>query len=355
MNKFLLTMVSTLFISAQVAAAQGHVGTFGGLRTTYPRLLAKIQAQGHVGTFAGLRTTYPRLLAKIQAQELATMELDRASAESLRSISIVLDGMAVSPERFGRALPPLMQARVMLHEQEALLEVLRKASRYEISVPLRKIVKLAGNGAIELKHADATEQARLDKANLFAAVYFYIENVRKLVGEEAFVIEGSKDSLFLIRLGRNLEKHGMRTESLLNRVEERKKTGRRDIARALQELSKAGDDPYSTALVRTLAESIGFSVQIEALAKPIVDGGGDMALLGVETKAMIYELAARIAAANADGETLQANLYRILALNNDIDRVTMTVALRGKKVVLNEDNFYQVQQLYMQVFSPSGH
>ena len=332
MNKFILTMVSTLFISAQVAAAQGRMGVF-----------------------AGLRTLYPRLLAKIQAQELATMELDRDSAESLRSISIVLDGMAVSPERFGRALPPFMQAMVMLHEQEALLEVLREASRYEISLPLRKIVKLAGNGVIEIKHDNATEQTRLDKANLSAAVDFYIENVRKLVGKEVFVIVGSKDPLSLIGLGRNLQKYGMRTESLLNRVEKRKKTGRRDIARALRELSKAGDDPSPTAIVRTIAESVDFSVQIEVLAEPLLNDWGEMALLGAKTKAMIYEFAARIAAANADGETLQANLHRILALNNDIDSVTMTVALRDRKVVLNESNFYQVQQLYLQVFSPSGH
>ena len=72
-------------------------------------------------------------------------------------------------------------------------------------------------------------------------------------------------------------------------------------------------------------------MQIEALADPLVDDWGEMALPGIETKAMIYEFAARIAAANADGETLQANLYRILALNNDIDRVTMTVHCEVKR------------------------
>ena len=331
MNKFILTMVGTLLSGTQVAAAQGRMGVFGGLRTAYPRVLAKVQAQ-----------------------KLATMELDRASAESLRQLSIVMHGMPVSPAHFGRALPPLRQARVMLYEREALLEVLRRSSRDEVSVPLRKMVKLANNGTIELKHDNDTEQVSLDQYNLSDAVDFYVEIVLELAAEEAFVIAGSKDPLALIRLGRLLEEQGRRSESLLSRVKERQKTGRRDITRTLQELSQAGDDPYPTALVRTIAENIGFSVQIEALAEPIVDDWGEMALPGIETKAMIYEFAARLAATHADGETLQANLRRILALNNDIDRVIMTVAVRGRKVVLSEASFFAVQQLYLHVFAPTA-
>lgn len=327
MNKFLLTMISILLIGLQSNTAQAKIGAL-----------------------EGLWTTHTRLMAKQQAQELATMELDRVSAMALRKISIVLDRTALSSEHLGRALPPLTQVRAMLLEREALMGVLRN-SYYETREALRKIVKAAGNGAIVVKSGDGIEQAPLNNSTLDNAADFYTENINALLNEPVIFITGSRDTFEIIAIGsRELEKHGTHTGSLLSRIEGRKNTGRRDLARALKELSKA--IPSSTVLVRTLAKNEGFSVQIEASATPLVKNWKEMGLPGVETKAMIYELAARIAATQSEAETVLANLQRILALNNDNDSVQMTVALRGREVVLQEESLLQVQQLYLQIFDP---
>lgn len=326
MNKFLLTMVSILLIGLQSNTAQAKIGAL-----------------------EGLRMTHTRLMAKQQAQELATMELDRVSAMALHKISIVLDGTALSSEHLGRALPPLTQVRAMLLEREALMGVLRN-SYYETREALRKIVKAARNGAIVVKSGDGREQTPLNDSTLDNAADFYTENINTLLNEPVIFITGSRDPLNIIATGRELEKHGTHTESLLRRIEGRKNTGRRGLARALKELSKA--IPSSTVLVRTLAKNEGFSVQIEASATPLVKNWKEMGLPGVETKAMIYELAARIAATQSEAETVLANLQRILALNNDNDSVQMTVALRGREVVLQEESLLQVQQLYLQIFDP---
>ncbi len=329
MYKFPLMVVVVLFVASQLAAAQG-----GGL--------------------AGLRTVFPRLLARMQAQELATMEIELAAAASLRQLAVVVDGRAVSSPQLGKPLPPLVQARMMLHEREALLAVLR-SSRHTIRTSLRSIVRLAGEGEVVVRHAGgATQQVVLEKASLSAATDFYTQNVRELVGEGVFVIVGSKEPLSMLSLSDYLKEHGKHVVSLLMRVGERKRTGRRDIARALRELGSAGDGAYLPERGRTAVVGTDFAVRTTARAEPIIDAGEETALLGIETKADIFEFAARLAATRGDGEAVRANLRSVLALNNDSDRLTMTIAVQdGEVVLLNEANLFEVQRLYLQIFAPT--
>ncbi len=345
MNRFLLTMAVTLFSAAQISTAQGSL--------------------------VGLRTAYPRLLAKTQAQELAAIELDWLSAEVLQKFSVVVDGVPVSPPSLGRALSPLTQARVMLHERETLLAALQQ-SHYEVRESLRKIIKLAGdaNANIVLRRDDGIiEQVLLNRLNFSEAADYLTENMLARLDRPPLSIMGSKNRLGSIRLSSMLEMHGISTRPLLQRVEEREKNGRRDIAHVLRELGEAGNDPYPTALVHMRAKDTGFSVQIEAFTTPWVEEASlapeamaddltifaaaqqEMVLPGIETKVALYELAARIAAANFDTEALRANLRRILALNNSTDQIQMTVSLRDELVVLGLDTLHTVQQLYLRVFA----
>ena len=349
MNMFLLTMVGTLLIN----------------------ILQSDTAQGGAGALTRLRTLYPRMLAKQQAQELATTELDKVSAAALRKISIVLPGMPVpeAPQRFGQALPPLTQAMVMLHEQEALLKSLLGSS-YETREALRNLIKLGGEGVIVVTHNDYNEQTplNLDRRTFSNAIDFYSESTLAMLEKPAILfVGGKKNMLNLIGIDKELEKHGMPPRTLLDRITHRERNGGRELALALQELSQAGNSPYPTALVHTIAKDIGFNTQIEALAKPLLADNAEpiaddleplpesireaMALPGIETKAKIFELAARIAAIKSDLKALYANLRRILDLNNNTDYVQMTVSLRGRKKVLSEDNLHAVQQLYRQVFA----
>ena len=349
MNKFLLTMISTLFLG----------------------IIQAETAQGRTTAWQSLRTAYPRMLAKKQAQELATMEIDRVSATALRKVSIVLHGTTVfgSLRDSGRALPPLAQARVMLYEREALLGVLQEQD-YEMNKSLRNIIKIGGSGVVVAKDVDRKVQAplSLDKSTFSNTAYFYAQSIIDTLEEPALLVVGERDKINLIATDRELQKYGMPPRTLLKRVRRRAKSGSQDITHTLQELSQVGNDPYPTALAHALASDAGFDVHIEALTDPLLPDGTEaiaddlgllpvstkeaMALPGIETKAMIYELAARIAAINSNSGALRENLMRIIKLNNDDDHVEMTISLESKKISLDKNNVHEVQQLYQQVFVP---
>ena len=301
-------------------------------------------AQGRMGVLEGIRTLHARTMAKRLAQELTTMELDHPSALALRQINIVRSGLL---EPSGKVLPPLAEVRVMLYEREAQLAATQN-SRYYTYDALRKIIALAGNAAIVREHDNTKEQVDLHISSLGDAADFYLENVNELLDEPVILIPSDKEQRRLMNISMELREYNVRPEVLLDRLASRRKSGRKDLARTLQELSNYHS---STAQVHILAKNANFLVHIESYAEPLVRDWKDMSLLGLETKAMIYEFAARLAAAEGNGEKVQDNLQRVLNLNNDIDHVEMTVSLRGRKVVLSPQTIGEVHQLYLQIFS----
>ena len=344
MSTFLLTTVIVLFTAAPTLSARPRVGMVEGVRSLW-----------------NITQAAPNL------QKLATTEIDMLAAHALHQLKITVPGFSANGHE--PALPPLMQARVLLHEQEALLAALAK-NGYGVKKELKKIIALTGEGravesnddngaervsVIKFTHADGgNEHHEIDKDKLDSAVSFYINKALDLTSEDVFVVDTRENLIYLVGLARKLnETFGIEASDVRDRVMRREKAGRRDLYRALRELGeRRHNNPFIAANTKELAERREFFVDIQAQAEPLVESQDwpTMSLPGVEVKAKIFELAARIAANYGHYDKLAANLQSIIDLSNSTDSVALKVTFNNMEVTLDEHTYHAVQQYYRKAF-----
>lgn len=209
-------------------------------------------------------------------------------------------------------------------------------------------------GVIKFTRDDGVEEQHIiDKTKINSAINFYIDKALDLTSEGAVVIDTREDPIYLIGFARKLhEEFGVEMSYVRERVESREKAGHKDLARVLRKLGKWRNDSFVTAYTNELAKWRGFTVEIEASAEPMVKDQDwpVMSLPGVEVKAKLFELAARIAANFHRVDKLAANLQSIIDLNNSTDNVTLTVNFKNIEVTLDEHTHHTVKQLYLQAF-----
>ena len=347
MNKILLTAVAVLL-------------------ATKPALSAPVGLAERLRTLWSIAQAAPRL------QKLALAEIDVYSANVLRQLKITVPGFSTDPRAYDSALPPLKQARVLLHEQEALLAALAR-QHHTVKGELQKIIALTDEvramehpdntglekaAVIRFSRDDGTEEQHIiDKTRIESAIRFYIDKALYLTNEEAVVIDTREDPIYLLGFARRInEAFGVEMSYVQDRVVSRKMAGRKDLLRVLRELGKWHNNPSQAAYTNVLAAQRGLAVEIAAQAEPMVNNQDwpTMSLPGVEVKAKLYELAARIAASYHDVDKLAANLQSIIDLNNSTDSVSLTVNFKNIEVTLNEHTYATVKNLYHQAFAASS-
>ena len=231
-------------------------------------------APPRLGWLTKVRTDISRVVIVRTWQELAMAELDATTAEKIQKININLFS-------YTKSIPPLAQVKMILHEYDAKIGALL-GRRLEVEEALHKISALIKPALIMDEDTEGVKSVAGD----YQTVEHYHNRVYDLVEGKVGLLLDGRDSMYMIALGRELlEKKGITMKSLLERGEMRKKTGWKDLAKALKELSELDNSLVPHPVAGEMADRFGFRAEIVVRARTIVPSLGEMVPLGIEAKA----------------------------------------------------------------------